>query len=504
MKKYKPTLTILTVLFFHLQSPAQVRQENSVNWRTLIVFFDGLRPDYITPQLMPNLFAFKQKGSYGNQHHSVFPTVTRVNSSSYATGSYPEKHGLMGNTVYFPEVNKVKGLNTGEAKNLLKINTATGGKLLTSVSIGEVLKSAGQKMMVFSSGSTGQALLQNHTLSGGAIINPDMILPSEIKEEVIKHVGALPKQKQEKHRWVADALIHYGFADDGPLVNAIWFSDPDGNAHEHGIGSPEAMTSIKEVDKQFGRILDHLKTTGLSKNYNILVSTDHGFVTYIGNENLSEFLIKKGFKASAESEDVVVSEGAIYVKDHNEQKIRAIVSSLQGQNWIGGIFTRASVKDPLKGFIEGTISFESIHWGHSQRAADILVDKNWNDDKNVYGYAGSGFSKGVAGHGSLSPYEVHIPLILSGPAFKENYISELPTSNVDIVPTVLRLHNFKIPSSMNGRPVTEFLKSGPAAPVFKKQEITVRAKHPDGNYTLTLYRTVSDQYQYIDYAKVVR
>ena len=67
--------------------------------RTLLVFFDGLRPDYITPGLMPNLFAFKQTAACGKKHHSVFPTVTRVNAASYATGSYPAMHGLMANSV---------------------------------------------------------------------------------------------------------------------------------------------------------------------------------------------------------------------------------------------------------------------------------------------------------------------------------------------------------------------------------------------------------------------
>ncbi|HEX8038142.1 MAG TPA: alkaline phosphatase family protein, partial [Chryseosolibacter sp.] len=71
--------------------------------RTLIVIFDGLRPDYITPALMPNVFEFRKNASYGLAHHSVFPTVTRVNASSYVTGSYPHTNGLMGNSVYFPQ-----------------------------------------------------------------------------------------------------------------------------------------------------------------------------------------------------------------------------------------------------------------------------------------------------------------------------------------------------------------------------------------------------------------
>ena len=112
--------------------------------QTLIVFFDGLRPDYITAEGMPRLFAFKQTASYGAEHHSVFPTVTRVNSSSYSTGSYPGTHGLMGNTVYFPVVDSAKGLNTGDAVQLKRIDSATDGHLLTTTaSLGQILQRAG-------------------------------------------------------------------------------------------------------------------------------------------------------------------------------------------------------------------------------------------------------------------------------------------------------------------------------------------------------------------------
>ena len=128
------------------QNNASSAQKGPADIRTLIVFFDGLRPDYITAELMPKLYSFKQQACYGASHHSVFPTVTRVNSSSYSTGSYPATHGLMGNTVYFPEVDKVVGLNTGEASDLNRIDSATKGHLLTtSSSLGQELKKAGKK-----------------------------------------------------------------------------------------------------------------------------------------------------------------------------------------------------------------------------------------------------------------------------------------------------------------------------------------------------------------------
>src|SRR5262249_22687664 len=155
-------------------------------------------------------------------------------------------HGLMGNTVYFPEVDKVNGLNTGEASDLNKIVAATNGHLLTAVSLGEILQANGSKMMVFSSGSTGQAMMQNHTVSGGAVINPAMILPESLKQTIINDIGPIPahaKPNTPQHIWVTDALLKYGAIAEGPTVSAIWYSDPDGTAHSDGIGAATSMES---------------------------------------------------------------------------------------------------------------------------------------------------------------------------------------------------------------------------------------------------------------------
>lgn len=491
-----------------LTNPIQA-QKNKEDIRTLIVFFDGLRPDYITPENMPNLYAFSKRGVYGKQHHSVFPTVTRVNSSSYSTGSYPATHGIMGNTVYFPQIDKKKGLNTGDASELDKITAATNGHLLTTVSLGELLQKAGKEMMVFSSGSSGQALLQNHTVSGGAVINTSMILPKSLQPELEKEFGTIPKNSKPntaQHKWITDALMKYGLTLDGPLVSAIWFSDPDGTAHSDGIGVPSSMASIKSVDEQFGRIIADLESKQLTSHFNILVSADHGFVTHIGKEGVADFLVKQGFKKDKESEDVVVAENAIYVKDHDPTIMQKIVSSLQAQEWVGGIFTKAVKAGDTKGIIPGTVSFDAIHWNHADRSADILVDYNWNDDKNKMGYAGTGFSRGVAGHGGFSKYEVHIALLAAGPGFKKSFKSELPTSNVDIIPTVLHLHQLPVPASMDGRVMHELLMKKNNSPNLKatKETISTSAKYEGGTYTLEVERTILGKHKYVDFSKARR
>ncbi|MDQ3393360.1 MAG: alkaline phosphatase family protein [Bacteroidota bacterium] len=483
-----------------------VAQENKKP-KTLIVFFDGLRPDYITPEYMPNLSGMKQNGSYGSHHHSVFPTVTRVNSASYATGAYPGTHGLLGNSVYFPEIDKTKGFDAGDAQNLIQITEATNDKLLTSISFGEVLKESGINFMVFSSGSTGQAMLQNHKINGGAVINPELILPESMKEEVEKTIGAPPDNGSPntgRHKWAVDALLHYGLKKDGPQVNAIWMSDPDGTAHREGIGSPLAMESIKIVDAEFGRIISHLKEIGQFENTNILISTDHGFVTYVGKDNLTEFLIKEGFKKDIESEDVVVVGNAVYVKNHDQKTIESIIASLHEQEWIGALFTKSKKSGDFKGNVNGTLSFESIHWDHP-RSADIVVDVNWDERENAYGFKGASYSKGVAGHGSSSRFEINIPFIAYGPSFKSSFTSSLPTSNVDIVPTILDLYGIKVPAQMDGRPMKEFFSGDSVKEKNAKKTVTkTSATYNWGTYILTLEESILGNYRYVDFTKTER
>jgi predicted AlkP superfamily pyrophosphatase or phosphodiesterase len=65
--------------------------------RILIVAFDALRPDMVTPELMPNLTAFAEAGVRFSHSRAAFPSETRVNQSTLVTGCYPTRHGIVGN-----------------------------------------------------------------------------------------------------------------------------------------------------------------------------------------------------------------------------------------------------------------------------------------------------------------------------------------------------------------------------------------------------------------------
>src|SRR6185295_20392385 len=134
--------------------------------------------------------------------------------------------------------------------------------------------------------------------------------------------------------------------------------------------------------------------------------------------------------------------------------VAAIVAALQRRPEVGAIFTRPGPRGGSEGVVRGTLSFDVARWNHP-RAGEILVSANWTRDKNDNGYEGKTTQSGVAGHGTTSPLDVHIPLIAVGPDFREHAVSDVPTSNVDLAPTLLRLLGLRVPSTMTGRVIEE-------------------------------------------------
>jgi hypothetical protein len=168
-------VALLAAVALSLHAP---RVEAQAGRAQLLLVIDGLRPDYVTPDVMPRLHTLGQRGIVFTSHHSVFPTVTRVNASSLATGTYPERHGLMGNTIYSEKTFPGKGINTSDYEQLEAMEKAEG-QLLTAPTLNEMLTAAGKTMLVISAGSSGSSKLLNYPLKTGAVINPELIRPSD-------------------------------------------------------------------------------------------------------------------------------------------------------------------------------------------------------------------------------------------------------------------------------------------------------------------------------------
>jgi predicted AlkP superfamily pyrophosphatase or phosphodiesterase len=477
--------------------------------KVLVVVVDGLRPDYVTAEVMPRLDALARRGVRGLAHHAVYPTVTRVNSSSIFTGTYPEGHGIMGNSVYVPEADPDRALNTQQLSVLRAVRDAFGGELFTTAPLPEVLESRGVAFFGVSSGSPGSGFLMNPTAAGAGLVHHEYTLPEALGAVVDDLLGPVPELGAADAyvplvARAVDAVLEIGLDRTDARVLAVWLTEPDHSAHALGIGAPGTIEVLRAVDAEIGRLLNGFKDRGLLATTDILITSDHGFSTRTGSASLVRLLVDGGLKASSSSSDVIVAGDAIHVNEGGPALVRRIVERLQQTEWIGAVFTRGEPESD-RGWVDGTLSFSSVRWDHA-RSGDILATGNWTDGVNEFGFAGEVTLPGVAGHGSLSRSDLNTTFIAAGPSIKEGVVSRVPTGNVDMAATVLALLGGEPTAAMAGRVLEEVMRGGPdpeAVPVSTLE--TDASVVVDGVlYRVVLRRSIAGGMSYVDQARVER
>lgn len=503
-------LVCLVVMYTARPAAAGAQPGQAARNPVLVIVLDGLRPDYVRADLMPNVCRLAEEGVFCKRHHSIYPTATRVNAASIATGSYPETHGIVGNTLYVPEADAEDVLSTGDASNLVRINEVSGGGLVTAATLGGVLSEAGLPMMTVSSGSTGSAFLANYGNTTGPLINTGLLLPETSREHVLETLGPVPEDALPsvgRNRWITDAYLELGLDEVKPVLTVMWYCDPDHTAHSKGIGSPVTNAAIREVDTQIGRILAEHEKRGITAD--ILVLSDHGFSTYMGKKPIAEAL-PKPFLEKMAARRLVFSNGMVFVRDSDPEIRRTeaagIARLLQAEPWVGAVFSPAASGDAVEGSIPGTLPFPVMRYAHD-RAPGLMVDVRWMSDENEFGYPGGVDIKGNgAGHGSSSPYDIHATLIAHGPSFKKGVRNPAPTGNVDIAPTVCRLLGLGAPGTMTGRVLEELLVDGPdpAALAVETGEVSAETTVGGISYKAVALVSTVNGHRYLDCTRVER
>src|SRR5258706_9396980 len=78
----------------------------------VLVVWDGMRPDYVTPELTPTLWSLREQGVWFANHHSAYPTATEVNGAVLSTGCFPQRNGVSANREYRREIDLLESYET--------------------------------------------------------------------------------------------------------------------------------------------------------------------------------------------------------------------------------------------------------------------------------------------------------------------------------------------------------------------------------------------------------
>ena len=478
----------------------------------LIIVCDGLRTDQVTWKLTPTITQLAQHSVQFNAHHATFPTETRVNVASLVTGCYPDRHGLVANEFYQCSTKGPQKINTGTYQDLLTL-PEQGDSILHTKCLSELLGPT-HRIVNINIGTSGNAYLNNHRAleNNDVLIHPEFSLPSSIGTTIERQFGSWPpthSPNTTRIEYATQVLIEYIIPVLQPTIATLWLSEPDSTQHNTQVNSPQAQQSIQMCDQTVQQIIDTLEQKALLPSTDILLMSDHGQATVSATVNVAKELIDAGLKRSSESTDILVAgKGgsiSLYVSDYRPEMVKEIIKFLLPHDWCGPIFTSAQYHS------DETFPLSLIHCEHP-RAPSLLMAFNWEDRRNNHGAKGCGvFAKaGVCvdsgSHGSLSPYEIRNVLIASGPHFKQNITSTIPSGNIDILPTLLEILNLSTDHAVAGRILTESLRqhTSPVEASIQTQIHHRTLNHQGINIVQKLQTVQVGSTPYIDYGWITR
>lgn len=401
--------------------------------RAVVLVLDGLRRDMLSAALTPNLAAHSAVAETFAAHRSMFPSATRVVSSSFATGCYPARHELQGNSLVLSENGRLVAHDAGHPEFLQHKRRVTGSSLAVPT-LAERVKDHGGAI-IFSNVSPGAAYAHDPDGHGWVYHRAGSFGPGRRRLEKPDAVDVTLDAAGDRalaQRFIDDVLFERR-----PALALLWLGEPDASSHAHPLGSQPHLEAMRETDRTAGMIM---KAVGRLREDRddvlFIVCSDHGHQTVRGVVDINGALVAAGLKDAAESDDVIsVSNGTsalVYVAEAKQAKAAAIGAFLAAQPWAGRVIGSEGL---------GEIGQVSRH------GLAFAVDMAATEEPNAFGIPGQSYealpAPGKAGHlgcgqhGGLARFEQAPFLMVQGTSFKAGATRSTPTSAIDHAPTIL-------------------------------------------------------------------
>jgi predicted AlkP superfamily pyrophosphatase or phosphodiesterase len=381
----------------------------------ILISLDGFRWDYVERFKPPHLSDFINNGAKAESLIPAFPSKTFPNHYTIATGLYPDKHGLLGNSFYDYTNDETYSIRTRE--------TIQNGKFYKGVPIWAHAANSG---MVTAS----YFFVGSEADIGG--VRPtyyylfDRNVTKEAKvDQVLEWLG-LP----EKER---------------PHFITAYFVDMDNVGHRYGPNADKELeAALMELDEILGQLFKGVMESGLPVN--IIIVSDHG-MTEVPLENYIP--VEK-----VENDDLylTINNGSIVnIHPNSDVQIDSVYNNLKPMEQNFRVFKTKDVP-----YFEQ--SPNNKNWGSLQ----LLPDEGYYFmELRVIGFKKRASTKVFGQHGfDTNLKEMHGILYMNGPAFKNGHTAP-SVKNIHIYPLMCEILGLDIPTDIDGKlePLKDVLKN---------------------------------------------
>ena len=399
--------------------------------RAVALVMDGLRRDFIAPDKTPNLSRLTECATFCAAHRSVTPSVTRVASSSFATGCAPAAHGLEANTLALLENGRFVIHDAGHP-DFLQHRRRVTGRSLDRPTLSERIKEAGGAT-VYANVSPGAAYCHDPDGHGHLFHRAGSYGPGREPLPPLPIGG-----DKEGDRVMTERFVETVLSKSAPAYALAWLCEPDLTQHAAPLGSPEHLAALRAADANAGRVIeavDRLRQKG--EEVLLIIGSDHGHQTAKEVIDVTTALEGLGFSTLLGSGDLVIvpngTAALVYASEAGRSHIPDLAGVMSAQPWAGEIIVADALDSIGQAPMRGLALYVSM-------AAD-------DEAKNGFGTPGLSFAaRPLAGkpdrlgngqHGGLGRYEQSPFLMIEGVGF-EAALRRDETSIVDIAPTILK------------------------------------------------------------------
>lgn len=243
---------------------------NRLTEHLIVISFDCLSSlDLPFLETLPHFKTILQNGALIQNVKSIYPSVTYPCHATIVTGNYPNRHGVINNTLLQPGRpspdwnwfrHSIKGTTLYDEVKKANMTTAAllwpvTGKADIDYNMPEIFPNRWWQNQILVSLLSGSPMFQmdlNHRF--GHIRNG--LNQPELDDFVLESTVYTIKEKK-------------------PNLLLVHFCDLDTQRHDHGFSSKEANSAIHRHNERLGRIIGALNEARISKNATIVILGDH-------------------------------------------------------------------------------------------------------------------------------------------------------------------------------------------------------------------------------------
>lgn len=276
--------------------------------KLIVVSADALvYEDLETLKNTPVVGHMMKEGAMVKRLRSVYPTLTYPNHTTMVTGTYPDKHGVVNNTVYEAgnehpvwnfEHEAVKCRDLFDAAKAAGLSTCavgwpvTGNHKSIDYLLDEVWPMEPEKQ------ESREAFIDEMMAKG----TPDWLIESS----VVQHIDLRVPRRTPDSSWFNTLVFCDMIRNYAPDLCMLHIGNIDGTRHTYGVFNDEVTKNVLMLEDFMNEIVNAVSATGNLYNTDFVITADHGQIDTDRTVNPNVLLRKAGL-IETDSEDKVIS-----------------------------------------------------------------------------------------------------------------------------------------------------------------------------------------------------